>query len=241
LSLLIVVPARGGSKRLPGKNLLPLAGKSLLAHTAEAICASGVDAFTLLSTDSDKIAEEGERLGWNVPFRRPHHLAGDNATTFDTVLHAVDWYLASTGVDPSAVMVLQPTSPFRGGAIISRAWDLLQTRADIDSVIGMTQFAVPAARMYFASASEVAEPISEEARAPVYCPNGVVYLCRTAAMRYDETLFAGSILPLPVNGIRSIDVDTSEDFRLAEAVAAFGVSGDAQPPDPQQSVMLELS
>jgi CMP-N,N'-diacetyllegionaminic acid synthase len=216
-SLLIIVPARGGSKRLPGKNLRPLAGKSLLVRTAEAVSEAGLDAQVLLSTDDDSIAAEGERLGWQVPFRRPAELADDRATT------ALDWSRQHHGSDPEATMVLQPTSPFRGGACLRAGVSLLAERIDIDSVIAMSRLDLPASRLYVATRDGWAQAIADDTRVPLYRPNGALYLARTAAIRRQRTLYAGAIFPLVLDGARAIDIDTADDWVLAEAALAGGL------------------
>ena len=236
MPLLIIVPARGGSKRLANKNVRPLAGRSLIARTADAIAESGLDAPVLLTTDDDAIAAEGERAGMRVPFRRPADIAGEAAPTIDAVLHALDWYRDEHDSEPDAVMVLQPTSPLRGGAILRAAVERLAERSDIDSVVAMTAVGVPANRMYFASAKGCAEAISDDRRYPVYMPNGAVYLARTGRVRAERTLYAGTVLPLVLDPGRAIDIDTEEDWRLAEAVLAAG----ALTPDGSHDVVPSL-
>lgn len=222
MSLLILVPARGGSKRLVNKNVRPLAGCSLIARTADAIAESGLDAPVLLTTDDDAIAAEGERAGMLVPFRRPAELADDTAPTIDAVLHGLDWFRDEHGNEPDAVMVLQPTSPLRGGAILRAAVARLAARPDIDSVVAMTAVGLPANRMYFANAKGCAEEISDDRRYPIYMPNGALYLARTDRVRAELTLYAGTVLPLVLDPARAIDIDTEEDWRLAEALLAAG-------------------
>ena len=222
-SLLILVPARGGSKRLPGKNLKYLGDRPLLAHTADAVAASGLQEPVVLSTDDAAIAEAGRRLGMLVPFVRPAALADDAAPTEAAVLHALDWCVEMHGTDPDAVMVLQPTSPFRGGGILRAAVDALAERADVDSIIGMTAIHLPADKIYFATRAGVAEPVNDAPRRPLYQPNGAVYLTRTSAFRRDKTLYAGTILPLVTDPLRALDIDTQEDWRLAEALLAAGL------------------
>ncbi len=234
--LLVVVPARGGSKRLPQKNLRPLGGKSLLAHTAEAIAAAGLGAPVLLSTDDDALAAEGRRLGWLVPFRRPADLATDAAPTVAAVLHALDWFRAERGDDPAAVMILQPTSPFRGGACMKAAVAALARRPDVDSVIAMTALHLPPARLFAAAADGIAHPLgAEDGRKPVYVPNGALYLVRTKALRRAGTVYAGAILPLVLEGARALDIDTAADWRLAEAALAAGLPPEAAAFDPAPS------
>ena len=101
-NILIVIPARGGSKRIPNKNLRPLAGRSLIAHTLEAIGGSGVSAPVILTTDSEAIADEGRRLGLQVPFLRPAHMADDTSPTVSAVLHSLDWFCDDSGAAPDA-------------------------------------------------------------------------------------------------------------------------------------------
>lgn len=234
-SLLILVPARGGSKRLPGKNLKYLGDRSLLAHTADAVAASGLQEPIVLSTDDTAIAEAGRQLGMLVPFVRPAALADDDAPTEAAVLHALDWYVETHGSDPDAIMVLQPTSPFRGGGMLRAAVDALVDKANVDSVIGMTAIHLPASKVYFVTQAGVAEPVGGVSRRPLYQPSGAVYLTRTTAFRRDNSLYAGTILPLVTDSLRALDIDTQEDWRLAEALLAAGL-----PPE-QHSFSVEPS
>jgi CMP-N,N'-diacetyllegionaminic acid synthase len=232
--LLIIVPARGGSRRLPEKNQKLLGGKSLLAHTADAISQSALKAPVLLTTDHEPIASEGKRLGWTVPFLRPPELATDDAPTIDAILHALDWYCEHQGGhDPAAVMVLQPTSPLRGGNCLVVANKLLQSRADIDSVVAMTSIELPANHAYFCGPAGLASAVSNDGRKPIYVPNGALYLARTSAVRAARSFYMPRLLPLLIDKIRSIDIDTDTDWRLAEAALVAGLPPeDAAPARP---------
>jgi CMP-N,N'-diacetyllegionaminic acid synthase len=221
--LLVIVPARGGSKRLPGKNLRVFGGKPLLAHTADAICQSALDVTVLLSTDDDAIAEEGKRLGWQVPFRRPAALSTDDAATIDVVLHALEHFTSQSGHRPELVLVLQPTSPLRGGGCIRAALDLLGSRGDADAVIGMSALNLPPSHLFFAGTDGVAEAVSSDRRCPVYVPNGALYLARVPALLELRSLYLPRLLPLVMDDIRSLDIDTEIDWRLAEAALAAGL------------------
>jgi CMP-N,N'-diacetyllegionaminic acid synthase len=227
--LLILVPARGGSKRLPGKNLRPLAGRSLIAHTAEAIAEAGLDAPAILTTDDAAIAEAGRRAGLRVPFLRPASLATDAATTVDAVLHALDWFKGDTGADPAAVMVLQPTSPLRGGGCLRAAVALLARRPEAGSIVAMTALHLPPSALFLADAAGHAEPLADDARRPVYVPNGALYLTRTERLRAERSLYAEPILPLVLDPRRSVDIDTAADFALAEALLAAGLPAATEP------------
>ncbi len=234
-NLLVVVPARGGSKRLPGKNLRRFGERPLLAHTAEALTEANIEAPVLLTTDDDAIAEYGRGLGWMVPFRRPADLADDRARTVDAVIHALDWFAAERGGDPEMTMVLQPTSPLRGGACLRAALDLLRDHPGVDSVIGMTALHVAPAYLFHADSEGRATPIaSDDYRRPVYVPNGALYLTRTPALRSNHTLFAGTLAPLVMDKARSLDIDTEDDLRLGEALLAAGL------PEPQ-AILASIS
>jgi len=222
-SLLILVPARGGSKRLPGKNLKQLGGKSLIAHTADAVMQSKLSAPILLSTDDPAIAVEGQQVGMLVPFMRPEELSDDDASTADVVIHALNWYRGEHGTDPDTVMVLQPTSPFRGGNILRAAVEMLARRTDVDSIVAMTAIGLPANKIFFAEEDGCAIPVNPETRRPVYQPNGALYLTRSHRLREEGTLYAGTILPFVSEPLRGFDIDTAEDWRLAEALLASGL------------------
>ncbi len=237
--LLIIVPARGGSKRLPGKNLRLFGGKSLLAHIAGALAEAAIHAPVLLSTDDEAIATEGNRLRWRVPFRRPAALATDDATTEDVVLHALDWNFANNGSDPEQVMVLQPTSPLRGGACLRAAIELLSSHDDADAVVGMSASFISPARLFLADIKGFAEPVSGDLRRPVYAPNGAVYLARTRAVRATRSLYPSPLLPLVMDAIRSIDIDTEMDWRLAEAALFSGLAGFVPPASGPSSLSSE--
>jgi CMP-N,N'-diacetyllegionaminic acid synthase len=121
VTLLVVIPARGGSKGIPGKNIIDLAGKPLIAWTIEAVRSlSGVD--VLVSTDDEAIAQVAAAYGAATPYRRPAELASDTASTLDAVLHGLHW-CEQQGTAYDAVMILQPTSPLRTTQQIQQAID----------------------------------------------------------------------------------------------------------------------
>lgn len=223
LEVLVVVPARGGSKRLPGKNLRRLAGLSLIGWTAQSVANAGLLEGALLSTDDPTIAEEGRRCGLLVPFLRPQHLASDDATTVDTVVHALDWWRAHSGDDPKAVLVLQPTSPLRGYACIVAAIELLNLREDVNSIVAMTQRSLPSSKVFVADENCVGEPLAIHERSPLYLPNGALYLTRTTALRSDLNLYASPMMPLVLDQCRAVDIDTESDWQHAEACVAAGL------------------
>ncbi len=224
--LLIIVPARGGSKRLPGKNLRRLAGRPLLDYTASAIVDAGLgSAVCLLSTDDQAIADHGKVLDWTVPWLRPANLSGDDAPTVDAVLHGLEWYRGSHGNDADPVMVLQPTSPLRGSTCLTRALALLQECEDAQAVVGM--------RRIESANAPISTPhryvtnddgfISAAPDTGALTPNGAVYAIRSAALRRHMSLYPPRTMPVVMDDIASIDIDTEQDWSRAEAcVAAIG-------------------
>lgn len=218
---LIVVPARGGSKRLPGKNLRRLGDRTLLEWTAHWIVRSELDLPVLLTTDDAAIAAEGRKLGWNVPFERPTELAQDDTTTVCTVLHALDWQKKYYGTDPDFIVLLQVTSPLRGAACLQQGVWLLKATPDADAVVGVTRLTHGLRAIYQKADHGFLAPISEAAKREhqdVFVPNGAFYAIRTAILRTDETFFPSRTTPLVMTGDCSVDIDTPYDWRVAEAL-----------------------
>ena len=217
-ALLCIVPARGGSKRLPGKNLRLLGDRPLLDHTARVLTVAGLNEHPcLLSTDDEAIAARGRELGWQVPWLRPAALATDQSVTIDAVLHALDWFAGKHGGDPRRVMVLQPTSPLRGADCLVDAMGLLDDRAAADAVVGMRCPHAANAVAYRTDGQGFAQPVESVAE---LVPNGAVYLIRTSALRAHRSLYPPWTVPLVMDEISSIDIDTEADWRLAEAAMA---------------------
>ena len=228
--LLILVPARGGSRGLPGKNTRLLGGLPLLAWTARAVAASGVTARAVLSTDDPSIAAVGRAHGLDAPFLRPPELATDTAGTFEVVEHALGWLEREASFRPSAVMLLQPTCPFRRPERIGQALALL-ARPGAEGVIGVTAIERSLSVVYREDADGVLEPLApwddrtrrQDVR-PLLIPNGTLYLSTRESLARHRRLFPPRLLPLPTDPVEGIDIDTPGDWALAEAVVAAGLA-----------------
>lgn len=223
-SVLAIIPARGGSKGVPRKNIAPLGGKPLIAWTIEAALAARCVSRTIVSTDSPEIAEVARAAGAEVPFLRPDHLASDTATTLDVITHARQ---ACPGYD--ALLVLQPTSPLRQATDIDAAFAQM-IASGAQSCTSVCEADTPPWLMYRQSETGFIEGVlppwpggmRRQDLPPVYVLNGALYFVKTTA--FDAT---GQLLPAPTTGYvmparASIDIDTPEDFRRAEAALAAG-------------------
>lgn len=227
--LLILVPARAGSKGVPGKNVKPLGGVPLLAWTARAIRASGVRARAVLTTDDPAIAELGRAEGLEVPFLRPPELAADCTGMLEVVEHAVGWLERVESYRPDAIMLLQPTCPFRRAARLGEALALLG-RPGTDGVIGVRRIDRTPSLLYQEDADGFLRPLApweaeilrQEMR-PTLMSNGTLYLVTRESVARYRRLFPPRLRPLPTTEIEGIDIDTPEDWALAEAVVAAGL------------------
>lgn len=207
---------------------MPLGGQTLIARCARCIQGSKYKFPVLLTTDDEGIAKAGASVGWNTPFLRPDRLASDSASTFDTIVHALDNVErrdnGEIAEDPEITLVIQATSPFRTSEIIDKALDLLRADPGLDAAVGMRRSFVPAAFHFLAGDRLV--PASDS-NAPVVVPNGTVYAVRTAVLRREGTLFPQRLGGIVCDWIASLDIDTADDWRLAEMIAGSGVVGKA--------------
>lgn len=229
--LLVVIPARGGSKGIPGKNIKPLGDVPLLGWTADAICRSrGADRTTvILSTDDEEIARVGRDFFLDVPFLRPSDLSTDEAGSVDVAIHALDWLEQNRGLNFKAVMLLQPTSPFRSPEQIEEAIALMQ-RSDATAIVGVERLYRSMSMLYQCDDVGVLLPLTsgQDTRTrrqdiePIYTPNGAMYLVCTAALRRERTFVpAGSRVQI-MDRISGIDIDDQADWDIAEAIARAG-------------------
>jgi CMP-N-acetylneuraminic acid synthetase len=221
--VLAVVPARSGSKGLPGKNERPLAGKTLVARAAEAARASGVVDRAILSTDSERIAAIGREAGLEVPFLRPAELAQDDTPMQPVIEHAVVT-LEQEGYSPDIVLVLQPTAPLRTGTHVARAVGLLEeTGADsVVTVVEIPRHLSPHYAMRIADGrlapflTEGAAITRRQDVEPAYSRDGTVYAVRRQVLVERHDLYGDDCRPLLVPAEESVNVDSAEDWAEAE-------------------------
>lgn len=220
-SVLGLIPARGGSKGIPRKNVRPVAGKPLIAWTVEAALGSRVIDRVVLTTDNDEIAEVAASFGCEVPFRRPAELASDETDTLDAVLHALD------NLDKSYdwLVLLQPTSPLRLSADIDSAVEACLA-AGAASCVSVTDVEKPPAWMYTLRDNRL-QPLLDSnvaARRQVapkaFALNGAVYVIRVDHLRRIRSFVDADTVAYIMPRERSIDVDVELDLRLVEFMKA---------------------
>lgn len=223
---LAIIPARGGSKRLPRKNVLDLGGKPLIAWTIEAALECPFINEVMVTTDDDEIAEIAKRYGANVPFMRPRELASDTATSFDAIKHVIDFYREELGREFDFVVLLQPTSPTRNSQHISEAIELLVER-NADAVISVCEVdhsplwmnTLPSDHSLGKFLRDEVKNVRSQELPKNYRLNGAIYICRTSCLLAEKTFFiSNNIFAYIMSKDTSIDIDDLSDFRLAKCL-----------------------
>jgi CMP-N-acetylneuraminic acid synthetase len=230
--ILGLITARGGSKGLPRKNILPLAGRPLIGWTLDAARASRRLGRCLVSTDDEDIAAVARRLGGEVPFLRPLELAGDRSPHLDVVLHALQWLATHEAYRPDYVLILQPTSPLRTADDIDGIIRLaLEHRADAAVsvcpahdhpwLVHRLQADGTLAPMV---ACELAYPRRQDLP-PAYALNGALFLHRCERLLAGGRLDPAGALAWIMPPERSLQIDTPWDLRLVELVLGQRAAG----------------
>jgi CMP-N,N'-diacetyllegionaminic acid synthase len=223
--LLIIIPARGGSKGLPGKNTKTLGGYPLLKWTSDAVALSGLKNYQcILSTDDAEIAAIGKDIGLDTPFLRPTELASDTANTVDAVFHAINWLKTNRNFQPEYLMLLQPTSPFRSPQVIHEAFKLL-TENDIDAVIGVKPIHRTLGTLFYAIEENTLSALEKQANLTtrrqdvrtLYTPNGAMYLIKSETLKTQKVFFPENSKAIIMDQIQSHDIDDPIDWAIATA------------------------
>jgi CMP-N,N'-diacetyllegionaminic acid synthase len=233
MNVLGVIPARGGSKGIPVKNLAPLCGRPLLAYTADAVKESKTLTRTIVSTDDERIADCARSLALEVPFIRPSSLAADDAPMLPVLQHAIA-AMRADGFDADIVVLLQPTSPLRRGEHIDAAVAWLE-RVRGDSVVSVV--AVPH-QFNPTSVMRVEEGLLKpfldgpsatrrQDKPQLFARNGPAVLAVHTQVIEGGSLYGDESWPLLMTAEDSLDIDTPWDLRLAESIIAARVNADS--------------
>lgn len=226
-----IIPARGGSRRLPGKNIALLNKKPLIAYTIEAAQQANSLSRTLVSTDDPEIGDVARLYSAEVPFLRPAAIAADDSSMLAVIEHTLHHLEPSEDLI-DAVVLLQPTSPFRTGRHIDEALELFE-RTGADTV---TSVRIAHEHPYYSWTQKCGEEsivpfftlkeqlLSRQDLPPAFVENGAIYVIRRSLL-VQETLYGARVVPYMMDNRCSLDIDTLEDFQYAEFVMNQGGNG----------------
>jgi CMP-N,N'-diacetyllegionaminic acid synthase len=224
MRILALITARGGSKRLPGKNIRILGGKPLILWSIDVLKNIPEICDIVVSTDDPSIAAICIEAGVSVPWLRPTELATDTASSTSVALHALDWYEANCGpVD--GLLLVQPTSPFRTKESVNRGIQLFRTHNG-QSVLGVSPTHVhPMWALKIEDncltpfMTEHGLEMQSQELSPVYVVNGSFYLISPFELRKYQSFFGAKAAPLLIESMReALDIDTEWDWKVAEAL-----------------------
>ena len=221
MKTLVIIPARGGSKGIPHKNIKPLGGKPLICYAIDNARSVADDADICVSTDDPEIARTVEDYGLKVPFLRPDYLASDTAGTYEVLLHALDFY-EKEGRHYDAVLLLQPTSPFRNDDDIRGAMELYGS--DIDMVVSVKAAAANPSYNCFEEDAEGflchskgdGKYVRRQDAPPAWEYNGAVYVINPESLKASPLSRFRRIRKFVMDDLRSLDLDTPLDWKIAE-------------------------
>lgn len=225
LKALALIPARAGSKGIPGKNIQPVAGHPLIHWTIDAAQqAQGLDRI-IVSTDDVRIAEIAQRSGAEVPFLRPAELATDNISNIWATLHALRWLESQEGYVPDCVVLLQPTSPLRSSEDIDEPLKML-SEPGVPAVLSVSPVLQHPYLMRQIAPDGTLNTFSPESYPvgrrqdfpPVYVQNGAVYTIRTSALLQHKTYEPQGTRAYVMPTNRSLDIDSWQELRLADLI-----------------------
>jgi CMP-N,N'-diacetyllegionaminic acid synthase len=211
-----IIPARGGSVRMPGKNLATFMGQPLIHWTVRAALDSGVVDRVLVSTDDPEIAKAGLAAGAEIPYLRPTELATSTATTYDVIAHMLDHLSLSN----ARIALLQPTSPLRHAQDVKEAFNMMTTQ-QAPAVVSVCSFDTPWPVLRGLDAAGTLRLLDEPAAGPpTHQLNGALYLFTSAILRRTRSFTPPGTVPYVMPAERSVDIDTPLDFQIAHAIAA---------------------
>jgi CMP-N,N'-diacetyllegionaminic acid synthase len=229
---LAVIPARGGSKGLKNKNILPLSGKPLISYTIECAKQSIHVNHTIVSTDSLEIAEISRKNEAEVPFIRPAEFSSDTASSIDVLIHAVKEFEKGTGKRVANVILLQPTSPLRTTAQLNQAIELYLSNKQTPVVSVCESESHPYYLRKISGNSLVPydDTVNKHLRRQdletVYQLNGAIYITSRDFLIEHGLIYKDKVIPYVMSKQTSIDIDDKYDFLTAEAILKEMITGD---------------
>lgn len=224
-SVIALIPARGGSKGLPGKNIRPMCGRPLIGWSILRGLESKIVDCVCVSTDSADIADVARREGADVPFLRPANLASDKSPTLPAVEHALDFY-AALGRTFDYLILLEPTSPLRHpGDIDAMLTKLIDHEAEFDSLISIGEIAEHPSivkrkegDILVPYCPELTQTARRQDNPPAYFPYGVGYAVKTTSLRAEQTFYTKRGTFYEIRRYQNYEIDDLQDFVCVEAV-----------------------
>jgi len=224
--ILALIPARGGSKRLPEKNIKLLGGKPLIAWSIDHAKKSKYIDRVIVSTDSLEIAKVSKECGADVPFMRPCNLATDIATSVDVVIHCLDWIKENEGIEYDYVMLLQPTSPLRDETHIDESIKKFFSDPKTLSLVSITKVKKNPRWMKIIRGDGFLDDFIKDGKAcskgqnvsDVFVLNGAIYIAKSREMRLYKSFITPYTSYYEMNEERSIDIDDQYDFSFAASI-----------------------
>ena len=232
-SIVALIPARGGSKRVPGKNVRSLGGHPMLAYTISAAADSGIFDGVIVSTDSEEVAAVARHYGAEVPFLRPAALASDTSPDIEWLEYTLE-QLRATGRTWECFSVLRPTSPFRTADTIRRAWARFTAQQGVDSLRAVEKCAQHPGKMWIVRGDRMFPLLPfggdqpwhstpYQALPPVYVQNASLEIAWTRVVRERRTIAGDVLVPFLTEGYEGFDINDAYDWMVAERLIADGV------------------
>jgi CMP-N-acetylneuraminic acid synthetase len=237
VSVVAIIPARGGSKGIPRKNVVDVGGRPLIAYSIDHAKASRHVDRVIVSTDDEQIAAVARAYGAEVPFRRPDELAGDTVLDLPVFEHALRWLEEHEGDRPDIIVHLRPTAPLRPAGQIDAMIELLQSHDDADSVRSVSRPGPHPWRMFTIAEDGFLRPLVTEHAQPyllrrqelpeVYWYNAVTDVTRRRTIFEKHSMTGDRILPYVIESRYVVDIDEPEDLVIAAVkLAHFGKAGE---------------
>lgn len=226
MKTLYIIPARGGSKGIPKKNIKLLNGKPLIYYSIDIAREMSIDENICVSTDSDEILYAVEEYGLKTHFKRPAELAEDNSGTYGVLMHAVTFF-ENKGIHYDNIVLLQPTSPFRMKAHIEEALSLYNEHVDMVVSVGKSHHS-PYFNLFeeeesgFLKKSKKSTFETRQAAPPVYFYNGSIYIINIKSLKNQSLNQFEKIRKYEMSDIYSFDIDTPLDWAICETLISNG-------------------
>lgn len=224
--MIAIIPARGGSKGLPGKNIKDLNGKPLIAYTIEAALGAECIDKVIISTDDQNIAEISKRYGGEVPFMRPNELAEDTSLAKDVYIYTVEKLQNEYNCDIKEFFVLLPTAPLRTSEDIDESYELFK-RSKAETLVSIKEAPCPPTWFFekeendkiknagFGYGNAVTNRQNNE---KYYIPNGAIYILNYELLKTKGTYYSEKTVGYLMDELKSIDIDYESDFKFAEVI-----------------------